>query len=97
VDVLDELLDGGLECRGLRREEALVLVGARQQQSSLATDKNLEQEKEGQVYLCYFFLWKITFPGIRVAKFFLVQHTKTVKIYEITTKYTKWQYNVKWP
>jgi hypothetical protein len=28
--------------------------------------------------------------GLRVARFFLVQHTKTVKIYQITTIYTKW-------
>jgi hypothetical protein len=26
----------------------------------------------------------------KVARFFLVQHTKTGKIYQMTTKYTKW-------
>jgi hypothetical protein len=37
------------------------------------------------------FLRKVSEPGShRVARFFLVQNTKTGKIYHITTKYTKW-------
>jgi hypothetical protein len=31
-----------------------------------------------------------TFENTRVARFFLVQHTKTGKIYQITIKYNKW-------
>jgi hypothetical protein len=36
---------------------------------------------------------------IRVARFVLVQHTKTGKIYQITIKYTKWPLPIyaKWP
>jgi hypothetical protein len=36
----------------------------------------------------------VAFVQIRVARFFLVQHTKTGKIYQITTKYTKWSQNI---
>jgi hypothetical protein len=32
--------------------------------------------------------------GYRVARFFSVQHTKTGKIYQMTTKCTKWPYNI---
>jgi hypothetical protein len=36
--------------------------------------------------------------GVRVARFFLVQHTKTGKSIPIYQKYTKWQLNIpKWP
>jgi hypothetical protein len=31
---------------------------------------------------------------LRVANFFLVQHTKTGKTYQMTTKYTKWVQNM---
>jgi hypothetical protein len=32
---------------------------------------------------------KMVLPGTRVARFFLVQHTKTGKLYHMTTKCTK--------
>jgi general stress protein 26 len=32
--------------------------------------------------------------AIRVARFFLVQHTKTGKIYHITIKHTEWTQNL---
>jgi hypothetical protein len=37
---------------------------------------------------------RIKIIGSRVARFYLVQHTKTVKTYKITTKCTKWLYNI---
>jgi hypothetical protein len=39
-----------------------------------------------------FFLRKqaLTMVSNRVARFFLAQHTKTGKIYQMTIKYTKW-------
>ena len=42
VNVLNELVDRGLEGRHLRREEALVLVPARDQQPGLAAHVDLK-------------------------------------------------------
>ena len=52
VNVLNELVDRGLEGRHLRREEALVLVPARDQQPGLAAHVDLKcQSVEVKTFL----------------------------------------------
>jgi hypothetical protein len=50
----------------------------------------MEEAEVASIFKALFARFDLAF---RVARFFLTQHTKMGKIYQITTKCTKWQYN----